>query len=162
VVDDITQIEKFHNLNRDLKAENIVKETKILTIARLAKILVDLFGSDDAFKKIGEKAGKEIEIFFKELDGYITFILTSDRNNFNCYIEKAKNPVSKVTITVREDKILQVFIKIVRSKKNIFSLIKLLKYLIPGKIKIKGSYITALKWARCIMIGNHSIYKNDK
>jgi hypothetical protein len=161
-VDDITQIEKFHNLNRNLKAENIVKETTILTIARLAKILVDLFGSDDAFKKIGEKAGQEIEIFFKELDGYITFILTSDRNNFDCYHGKAKNPISKVTITVKQDKILQVFSKIVRSKSNIFGLIKLLKYFIPRKIKIKGSYITALKWARCIMIGKHTIYKNDK
>ncbi len=161
-MDDITQIEKFHNLNRDLKAENIVKETKILTIARLAKILVDLFGSDDAFKKIGEKAGQEIEIFFKELDGYITFILTSDRNNFDCYLGKAKNPISKVTITVKQDKILQVFSAIVRSKSNNFGIIKLLKYFIPRKIKIKGSYITALKWARCIMIGKHIIYKNDK
>jgi hypothetical protein len=161
-VDDITQIEKFHNFNRDFKAENIIKETTILTIARLAKILVDLFGSDDAFKRIGEKAGQEIEIFFKELNGYITFILTSEKDNFDCYVGKAKNPISKVIIAVKKDKILQVFSKIVRSKNNILSLIKLLKYFILSKIKIKGSYLTALKWARCIMIGNHSVYKNDK
>lgn len=158
---DISQAVKNISVNRDLKAENIVKETKILTIARLAKILVDLFGSDEAFKKIGKREGHKIEIFFKELDGYITFILTTDRKNFDCHVEKAKNPDSKVTIAVRADKILHVFSKIVRSKSNIFSLIKLLKYFIPGKIKIKGSYITALKWAKCIMIGNHTIYKND-
>ncbi|UCC18735.1 MAG: hypothetical protein JSV62_11590, partial [Promethearchaeota archaeon] len=99
---------------------------------------------------------------FKELDGYITFVLTSDRKNFNCYIGEAKNPVSKVTITVKREKSLQVFSAIVRSKNNFFGLLKLLKYFIPRKIKIKGSYITALKWARCIMIGKHPVYKNDK
>ncbi|MFX0021786.1 MAG: hypothetical protein ACFE9S_05635 [Candidatus Hermodarchaeota archaeon] len=155
-------MEKFHNLNRDLKAENLIRETKISTVGRLAKILVDLFGSDEIFTSISEKEGQEIEVYFKALDEYLTFILTSDRENFDCYADRAKNPVSRVIIAVKEDKILQVFSAIVRSKNNIFGLVKLLKYVIPGKIRIKGSYITTLKWVRCIMIGNHTVYKNDK
>lgn len=161
-MDDITQIEKFHNLNRDLKAENLIRETKILTIGRLAKILVDLFGSNEIFKSISEKEGQEIEVCFKALNEYLTFVLTTDIENFDCYADRAKNPVSRVIIAVKEDKILQVFSAIVRSKNNIFGLAKLLKYIIPGKIRIKGSYLTTLKWVRCIMIGKHSIYKNDK
>ena len=157
----IPQKDIMKPINRAIKAESIIKETKVLTIARLAKMFIDLFGSDKTFKKIGKRAGQEIEVYFKDIDEYITFILTLERKNFECYVERAKNPISKVIITVKEDKVLRVFSNIVRLKSNIFGLIKLLKYIIPGKIKIKGSYFATLKWARTIMIGNHSIFKND-
>ena len=122
-------------------------------------MLVDLFGLDEPFTKIGNREGQQIEMYLKELDGYITFILTNDRKNFECYAKKAKNPVAKISITVKEDKILAVLSKIIRSKSNIFGLIKLLKYIIPGKARIKGSYIAAIKLVRCLMIGKHEVYK---
>ncbi|MFX0141206.1 MAG: hypothetical protein ACFFDN_46635 [Candidatus Hodarchaeota archaeon] len=159
---DINQIEETNKINREIRADNLVRETKALTTARLAKILVDLFGSDKPFEKIGARAGQEIEIYFEAWDEFITFILTSDRKNFDCYTQKAKDPISKVVFKVREENVLQVFSDIVRSKSNIFGLLKLLKYLIPGKIKIKGSFIAAIKFARCIMIGKHTIYKTNK
>ena len=159
MVDDITQMEKFHNLNREFKAENLIKETRILNIARLAKMLVDLYGQDEPFRKVGKYEGKEIELYLKELGGYITFILTSDKEQFNCHAEKAKNPAASIIITVKKEKILQVISNIIRSKHNILGVLKLLKYIIPGKARIKGSYIAALKLARCLMIGKHSMYK---
>ncbi len=159
MVDIISQIEKFHNLSRDIKAENLIRETKILNIARLAKMLIDLYGQDDPFRKVGKYQGKEIELYLKNLDGYLTFILTSDKEHFNCHAEKAKSPVASIIITVKEEKILQVISDIIRSKHNIFGVIKLLKYIIPGKARIKGSYIAALKLARCLMIGKHPMYK---
>ena len=158
----INQTEKIEAMDRATKAKTLTKETKVLTIGRLAKMLVDLFGSNEVFKAIGKRNGQEIEIYFKTLDEYLTFILTTDRENFDCYADRAKNSVAKVIIAVKEDKILQVFSAIVRSKNNLFGLLKLLKYIIPGKIRIRGSYIATLKWVRCIMIGKHSIYKNDK
>ena len=162
MVGDITQIEKTNNINRNIKAENLVKETKILNIARLATMLVDLFGQDEPFKKVGKWADQEIELYFKALDGYITFILTTDRNNFNTRAEKSQNPVSKITVNVKEEKVLSVFSKIVRSKNNLFGLVKLLKYLIPRKLTIKGSYIAAIKLVRCLMIGKHDVYKEGR
>ena len=146
-------------INRNIRAENLVRETKVLNIARLAKMLVDLFGLDEPFTKIGNREGQEIEMYLKELDGYITFILTNDRKNFECYAKKAKNPVAKISITVKEDKILTVLSKIIRSKSNIFGLIKLLQYVIPGKARIKGSYIAAIQLVRFLMIGKHEVYK---
>ena len=146
-------------INRNIRAENLVRETKVLNIARLAKMLVDLFGLDEPFTKIGKYEGQEIEMYLKELDGYITFILTNDRQNFECNAQKAKNPVAKIYITVKEDKILAILSKIIRSKSNIFGLIKLLQYVIPGKARIKGSYIAAIKLVRCLMIGKHEVYK---
>jgi len=161
-VSGITQIDNIKATDIAIKAENLVRETKVLNITRLAKMLVDLFGSDEPFKKIGKREGQEVEMYLKELDGYITFILTSDRNNFDCYAEKAKNPVSRIIINVKEEKILQVISSIIRSKSNIFGLLKLLKYIIPGKAKIKGSLVATLKLVRCLMIGKHDVYKKGK
>lgn len=63
---------------------------------------------------------------------------------------------------MKEEKVLNVFSKIVRSKNNLYGLMKLLKYIIPRKIRIKGSYIAALKLVRCLMIGKHEVYKKSK
>lgn len=158
----INQIDNLKKTSRDIKAENLVRETKVLNIARLAKMLVDLFGLDEPFKKIGKRAGEEIEMYLVELDGYITFMLTSNRKNFDCRVEKANNPVARIIINVEEEKILSVLSSIIRSKSNIFGLMKLLKYLIPGKIKIKKSKIAAIKFVRCLMIGKNEVYKNSK
>lgn len=162
MVSGITQIDNIKATDIAIKAENLVRETKVLNITRLAKMLVDLFGSDEPFKKIGKREGQEVEMYLKELDGYITFILTSDRNNFDCHAEKAKNPVSRIIINVKEEKILQVISSIIRSKSNIFGLLKLLKYIIPGKAKIKGSLVATLKLVRCLMIGKDDVYKKGK
>jgi len=146
-------------IDRNIRVEKLVRETKVLNIARLAKMLVDLFGPDEPFTKIGKREGQEIEMYLKELDGYVTFILTNDRKNFECIAKKAKDPVAKISITVKEEKILTVLSKIIRSKSNLFGLIKLLRYIIPGKARIKGSYIAAIKLVRCLMIGKHEVYK---
>jgi len=154
----ISQIEDQEKTSLDLRADDLIRETKVLTIARLAKMLVDLFGLDEPFKKVGKHNGQEIEMYFTELDGYITFILTSERENFDCVAEKANNPIARLIITVEEEKILSVISSIIRSKNNLFSLIKFLKYIIPGKAKIKGSYVAAIKLVRCLMIGKHEVY----
>ena len=154
----ISQIEDQEKTSVDFKADDLLRETKVLTIARLAKMLVDLFGLDEPFKKVGKHNGQEIEMYFTELDGYITFILTSERENFDCVAEKANSPIARLIITVEEEKILSVISSIIRSKNNLFSLIKLLKYIIPGKAKIKGSYVAAIKLIRCLMIGKHEVY----
>jgi hypothetical protein len=162
MVDVNSQMENFHNLNREFKAESLIRETKILNIARLAKMLIDLYGQDEPFTKVEKYEGKEIELYLKELGGYITFILTSDKDNFNCHAEKANNPIAKIIVNVKKERILRVISDIIRSKHNILGVIKLLKYILPGKIKIKGSYIAALKLAKCLMIGKHNMYKERK
>ncbi|MFX1480993.1 MAG: hypothetical protein ACFFCI_23155 [Promethearchaeota archaeon] len=125
-------------------------------------MLIDLYGQDEPFKKVGKHNGKEIELYLKELDGFITFILTSDRTNFTCHAERAKDPAAQIIINVKEQKILAVLSSIIRSKSNLFGLAKLLKYIILRKAKIKGNYTAAIKLARCLMIGKHEMYKLRK
>ena len=125
-------------------------------------MLVDLYGQQEPFQKIGKRAGQEVELYVNGFGGYITFVLTSDKEKFDCRVGRANNPVSTIIINVKEDKILKVISSIIRSKHNIFGLIKLLKYIIPGKAKIKGSYLASIKLVRCLMIGNHNVYKMRK
>ena len=62
----ITQEVSIKTNDRDMRAENLIRETKILNIARLAKMLVDLFCLDEPFQKIGNKlVWQEIEMYLK-------------------------------------------------------------------------------------------------
>jgi len=158
----ITQIKNQESTSIDIKANELIRETKVLNIARLAKMLVDLFGLDDAFKKVGKYEGEEVELHLIELDGYITFILTSERGNFDCVAEKAKSPIARLVITVEEKNILDLISRIIRSKNNYISLMKFSRFIITGKVKIKGSYIAAIKLVRCLMIGKHEVFDYKK
>ncbi len=159
-MDFIIQIEDSELEKRELRAINLVKETKLLNIARLAKMLVDLYGLDNQFKRLKKREGQEIELSLPSLDGYITFMLTSDRNKFDCRIEKAKNPISTIELKVKEEDILKVLSKIIRSKDNIFGLLKVAKLYILGKVKIKGSMTAAILLVRSLMIGKNRVYKD--
>jgi hypothetical protein len=158
----ITQIENQENTSINIKADELTRETKVLNIARLAKMLVDLFGLDEPFKKVGKYEGEEIELHLVELEGYITFILTSEKENFDCVAEKAKSPIARLIIAVEEEKILDLISRIIRSKNNYISLIKFSMFVITGKAKIKGSYLAAIKLVRCLMIGKHEVFGSKK
>jgi hypothetical protein len=62
----MTEINKTPKPNRTIRAENLVRETKVLNIARLAKMLVDLFGLDELFTQVGKREGQKIEMYLKE------------------------------------------------------------------------------------------------
>jgi hypothetical protein len=158
----INNVEILEEIVKTNKTENLIRETRILNIVRLAKMLIDLYGQQEPFRKVGKRVGQEVELYVKGFDGYITFVLTSDKEKFDCRVGRAKNPVSTIIINVKENEILKVISSIIRSKHNIFGLIKLLKYIIPGKAKIKGSFIATIKLVRCLMIGNHNVYKMSK
>lgn len=158
----IIHIENQERTSIDIKADELMRETKVLNIARLAKMLVDLFGLDDVFKKVGKYEGEEVELHLVELEGYITFILTSERENFDCVAEKAKSPIARLILTVKEDKILDLVSRIIRSKNNYISLIKFSRFIILGRAKIKGSYLAAIKLVRCLMIGKHEVFSYKK
>ena len=159
-MDFIIQIEDSELEKRELRAINLVKETKLLNIARLAKMLVDLYGLDNQFKRLKKREGQEIELSIPSIDGYITFMLTSDRNKFDCRVEKAKNPISTIELKVKEEDILKVLSKIIRSKDNIFGLLKVVKLFILGKVKLKGSISAAILLVRSLMIGKNRVYKD--
>jgi len=161
-IKDSESLKEFNNkTDRNQKALKLLKETKILNITKLANMLVDLFGLEEGFKKVGKgkHEGQEVELYIPAIDGYITFNLVSKKENFECHADRAKNPVATVVVKVKEDKILKTLSKIIRSKANLFGLAKLAPKILFGKIKIKGSIGAALTLVKCLMIGKNDIYK---
>ncbi len=122
-------------------------------------MLVDLYGLDNQFKRLKKWEGQEVELSLPALEGYITLLLTSDKNKFDVRVEKAKDPVSTIEVKVKEKDILKVLSKIIRSKDNIFGLLKVAKLYILGKVKLKGSMIAAILLVRSLMIGKDRVYK---
>jgi len=55
---------------------------------------------------------------------------------------------------------LKVVSNIIKSKANLFGLMKLIPKFITRKIIIKGSLLTALTLVKCLMIGKNSVYNN--
>ena len=157
----IIPIEDPEIIKRNVRANNLVRETKLLNIARLAKMLVDLYGLDNQFKRLRKREGQEVELYIPSLEGYITFTLTSDRNQFDCRVEKAKNPTTIIEVRVKEKDILKVLSEIIRSKDNIFGLLKVAKLYLLRKVKIKGSFLTAILLVRSLMIGKDRVYKKN-
>jgi hypothetical protein len=65
----VAKIKEDQNINRDLKAKTLIRETKVLNIARLATMLVDLFGIDELFENIGtDLENQEVELYLRALD----------------------------------------------------------------------------------------------
>jgi len=153
------QIEESKISDQNLKVKALLNETKLLNIAKLANMLVDLYGLEKQFQKIGERAGQEVELNIPSFKGSITFTLTDDRQKFNCRVEKVKHPVAKITLRVKEENTLKVLSKIIRSKANIFGLLKVAKLYIFRKVNIEGSYGAAIALCMILMIGKNNIYK---
>ncbi|MBD3229113.1 MAG: hypothetical protein GF329_13070 [Candidatus Lokiarchaeota archaeon] len=145
--------------NIEIRSNQLLKESKLLNLAKLANMLVDLFGLEDGFEKIGQRDGQEVELYIPAYEGYLKFTLVKKKENFECQAERAKDPIATVVINVKEDKVLKVISEIIRSKANIIGLAKLVPKLILGKIRIKGSLMAALSLVKCIMIGKNEIYK---
>ncbi|MFO7796685.1 MAG: hypothetical protein ACQERB_09825 [Promethearchaeati archaeon] len=148
-----------NNDSIDKRAKELLKETKVLNLAKLANMLVSLFGLEDGFKKITKREGQEVELYIPAFEGYLNFPLVKKKDNFECRAERANDPVATVIINVEEDKVLKVFSEIIRSKANLSGLIKLVPKILLRKIKIKGSLMAALSLVKCLMIGKNKIYK---
>lgn len=150
----------FQILNREKKAQDLVNETKILNIARLSKLLIEIYGFKEPFKKIGKREGQEVEFYFPSLNGYLTFVLVKNKDNFEPRLGKSINSISCVTLNVKRDEVVRVVSAIVRTKNNIFGILKFfLKYVFTGKIKMSGSLVATIKLLRCISIGKRKMYK---
>ncbi len=149
-----------HILNREKKAHDLINETKLLNIARLAKLLIEIYGFEKPFKKIGKRWGQEVEFYFPSLNGYLTFVLVKNKDNFDPRKGRSINPISCVTLNVKRDEVVRVVSAIVRRKNNIFGILKFfIKYVFTGKIKMSGSLRANVKLLRCIAIGKRKMYK---
>lgn len=154
--------EDHESRDLNIRANELLRETMLLQITRSAMILIDLFGFEKAFKRIKPKReDKQVEMYFPSLDGSITFALVSKIENFKPTYGKADNPVTKIVVNVKAEKVLKTISAILTLKDNLFGLMKIFPKLITRKLKIKGSLISAIIFVRCIMVGKHEMYKGQ-
>lgn len=159
-------MENLEPKKKQLKAYNIIRETKIANFAKLANMLIFLFGIPEAFQKHikKEREGKIVEMEFPSLQGGLTITLTSDKSKFNArwYSDlrpdlKPANISATIVINVKRKNVAKFVGKLIHKKSTILSLISLAPQLITRKIKIKGSFSTALAFTRIMMLGKGNI-----
>ena len=162
MVVEITQINETKKLDRDQKALNLVRETRVANIAKLANMLIDLFGMPEAFEKNvkPKREGKIVELEFPALKGSVYVSLTRDKDKFHAIHGKPPKRDAAIIINVDRAKTGVVLGKLIRQKSNIFGLLSLLPNILRRKMKIKGSLWTALTLARIMMIGKNDVYKD--
>ena len=113
------------SLERNERAKELVKQSSLMNFAKMASILIDLFGCDKAFTRIGKREGQVVEFFFIDLEGSIHFQLLSERNKFKCRFGKPENPTAIITIKGEREKAIMMVSKVICFKDNLFGLIKI-------------------------------------
>jgi len=146
------------------KALALLNEMKILQITRSTNILIDIYGLDENFKKLkAKRIGKKIVLHFPQINGSVTIINVSRREDFNAEAIEAEDPDAKIIFNVDFRDALSIISKIVKTKRNFSGLIKAALLIVPKlltkKIRIEGPLILTIASLRCLMIGKNPVYK---
>lgn len=160
----MVQNTEINNSFEDLsnRAQDLLRETKLLQISKSANILMDIFGLQKSFSKIKpKKVGQQVEMYFPALKGSLTFTLVDKQEDFKCLFGKPENPVAIITMNVKDKKVLKLISDIVKLKRNIFGLMRIAPKVLTRKLKIKGSWFSALNLCQIMMIGQHEVYKGQ-
>ena len=64
-------------------------------------------------------------------------------------------------MNVKDKKVLKLISDICKQKRNIFGLMKIAPKLLTRKLKLKGSWFSALNLCQLMMIGQHDVYKGQ-
>jgi len=135
------------------------KQTIAGNIGRLFQMLVDIYDPEiQSLAKIKKREGQEVQLFFKALETTITINLSKIR--LKPYMRTSDKAVATIELAMEEGKIIPIIVDLIRTKNTFSGLLKIFfKYILPGKIKIKGSWGAAIKVVKLLNIGTHSMYK---
>jgi hypothetical protein len=140
------------------------KKAVMTNFGRLLQVLINLFAEKKYLKKLGKWEGKEIQLNFpgiKIKENCLTFVLSETPSD--PYLKSSENPISIITFNVDEEDIIPLLIKIIKTKNKWRGIIKILfKYVIPGKVKFKGSLRALIAVIRCFLMGGHEIFSTGK
>ncbi|MHA1734373.1 MAG: hypothetical protein ACTSU5_20730 [Promethearchaeota archaeon] len=140
----------------------IRRDALVSNLARLFQILTNTFGLDKAMGALRKIEGKEVTALFPKLGGRAATLKVVDGQLFP-HEGPAKNPAATVVFNVEEPDLVPLINSVIRTKANLGGLLKLTwKYLLRGKIKVRGSLGVALKVIKCLMIGEHRMYADEK
>ena len=147
-------------MEREQKALELREQTIAGTIGRLFQMLVDIYGTEiKSLDKIKKREGQEVELFFKSLNKSVTMNLS--KTVLKSYEGKSDKAVATITLAIPKEDLISTINDLIRTKNNFLGLLKVVfKYILPRKIRIKGSLGAAIKIIKLLSIGTHSMYKN--
>lgn len=154
------------DITREQRALDMIRETKIANFAKLANMLIPLFGIPEAFKKYvkPEQEGLDVEMEFPTLQGGLIFTLTREKNKFNArwYSDlrpelRPPNIVATIVLKIKREKLATFVGRFIHKKSNALGFLSLVPKLITRKIKFRGSISASLALARIIMLGKGNI-----
>jgi len=158
---------KLKNLSRTEISEEIKKQSLISNFGKLYLYLVETFGYPRKTQKnIGKREGQEVQLNFMALknkfnpSGAILVMLS--KTKLNLQLGSSENAKALIKFQMDEDEILPTICEIIKMKANCWGLLKIiLKFIIPGKIRFKGSLFAAMRATLLMMVGKHPMYKKS-
>ena len=144
------------------------KQTRISNFGKLYLYLVETFGYPRKIQeKVGKREGQDVQLnllSFKNKQnptGAIT--VTLSKTKLNITLGASGNAKAIINFRMDEKDILPIICNIIQMKANIWGLSKIMfKYIIPGKIRFKGSIFAAMRAVLLLMVGRHPMYKKSK
>lgn len=137
-------------------------KAKVSHLARLLQILTDTYGIPKNMNALKGMEGSEVSAFFPKLGKRYATIKIS-----NCCLypifSKAEKPVATIIFNLESDEIVPVINDVIKTPANLLGITKLVfKYVVTGKIKLRGSLFKALTIIKTIMLGKHPMYQKEK
>nr|MDO8085823.1 hypothetical protein [Candidatus Sigynarchaeum springense] len=142
--------------------QDIRDQARASSLGRLFQMLTDIFGQKKQMSTLAKIDGAEVLAVFPSLgDRYVTWKVS------NCHIlpfmNKSDHAAARIVFNVPRDAIVPLIVDVIRTKANVPGLFKLVfKYVLTGKVKLKGSLTTALKIIMALMVGAHPMYTEEK
>ncbi|MHA1270867.1 MAG: hypothetical protein ACTSPY_13825 [Candidatus Helarchaeota archaeon] len=153
----VVKIKKFEALTYE--------QIKLNVLANLFRMLIDIYGSEKSKKGLKKIEGEEIYVDFPDLDGGIIFKPYNGRvfGNAAFGLKDSEKPKIRLNFKVKDDKIYETLEKIIKSKPNTWSILKIFfKHILIGRIRIsplsKMGIVSTL--FKSLMIGDHPMYKD--
>ncbi len=137
-------------------------DAKVSSFARLFQLLTNIFGQEKNMQALAKIEGAEVLGHFPQLrNRYVTLKVA------NCHVlpfmGKSEHAKATISFNVPYDGIVPLIVDVIRTKANLAGLLKLVfKYLLPGKVKLKGSLGVAIKIIKILMVGQHPMYVEEK
>ncbi len=143
-------------------AEDVRYDAKVSSFARLFQLLTNIFGQDKDMRALAKIEGAEVLGHFPKLkDRYVTLKVAN--RHVLPFMGKSEHAIATISFNVPYEGIVPLIVDVIRTKANLLGLVKLVfKYLLPGKVKLKGSLGVAIKIIKCLMVGRHPMYAEEK
>ena len=155
--------EQLEELNRDELVNKLKQEAILTNYGRLLTVLINLYVEKRFLDKLDKREGQEIQLNFPQYEiekNSLTFVLSKTPPDPK--LGPSENPKAIITFKVKNEKLIPTLVDIVRTKYNLFGLLKLIfKYLLTGKVRFKPKRAigAVMGMMKLFLIGKHDVFK---